>query len=233
MSQADKKICLFVPLHITAPEDIYMANMQARFFSFCKTKLHLVSVMTIDYDATTLFDRMFVKSGTDFLIDLRDKPAAGIVFPTFCAIDKAVEHQCEIMVRITQDTSVIDFDRFIALVRKLSAQQTDFICGRKDVCQNIKEHVESLGLKWNMDSYNYVQGNIIIAGTNLWQKRYKQLPPSVRHYCDDSVFSYLLEMLDGVKPIFIERDFWYEFRTKDVYLLESFYNNRKDFAQRG
>lgn len=223
---------IFVPLHITAIQDIYMANVHSRFFSYCKKYLNVTTIMTIDRDYTNKFDDLYVNTATDHLIDLRDKDSTGIVAPTVCAIDKAADENCSIFVRVTQDTQIVDFGKFISFVQDLCQKERDFICGSKDICRNIKKDLEGVGITQQNSQYAFVQGNMVIASMRLWEKRYKQLPSSVHHHRDDSVFSYLVEHLDNVKPTFINMDFWRENRTRDVYYLESLYNSRKEYAER-
>lgn len=223
------KIGLFVPLHITAIQDIYMANMQSRFFAYAKKMLKkkpidIHSIMTIDEDQTKHFDDIYINSGTDFLIDMRKDKNYGIVVPTFKSIEKAVSENCSIFIRLTQDTQIVDFDKFINTIEKLQSNSR-FICGRKDTCSDIKNYLKEIDIEQENPKYDFVQGNLIIADIYSWVEHYKKLPPSVRHYCDDSIFSYLCEYNGKIKPTFIEKDFWEENRTKDVYYLESLYKN--------
>ena len=209
-----------------------MANMQSRFFSYCKEHLNAVTIMTIDKDETGRFDELYKNTSTDYLIDLRDRESRGIVAPTFCAIDKAADENCDIFTRITQDTQVMNFDRFIRLVQDLSEREEPFLCGRQADYGSMKEHLAQLGMTQEEPGYRYVQGNLITASMDLWKRRYKQLPRSVRHYCDDSVFTYMVEHLDNIKPTFIKWDFWQEYRTRNIYFLEALYNNRQEYAAR-
>lgn len=205
-----------------------MANMQSRFFAFAKKRLNLHSIMTIDKDDTRHFDDMFINSATDCLIDMRADKNHGIVVPTFKAIEQVSKEDCDIFIRLTQDTQIVDFDKFEQQIKKLEKLSTLFICGRKDTCNDIKDYLKEIDIDQKELSYDFVQGNFIIASFSLWKDCYTKLPESVRHYCDDSIFSYLCEHKGNTKPIFIENDFWQENRTKDVYYLESLYKEKNN-----
>ena len=223
------RIALFVPLHITAIQDIYMANMQSRFFYYAKKRLDIFSIMTIDEDQTNRFYDIADLRGTDALIDLRKENNYGIVVPTLKAIEQVNNEflPCDIFIRITQDTQITDFEKFEKTIQNL-LRLDKFICGRKDTCSDIKNYLKEIEINQIGDSYSFVQGNMIMASLSLWKDYYTKLPQSVKHYCDDSIFSYLCEHKGGIKPIFIENDFWKENRTKDVYYLESLYKEENN-----
>jgi len=222
----NKKIVIFVPLHITSIQDIYMVNMQSRFFSACKKILNVTTIMTLDEDLTGKFKNLYINTSTDKFIDMTSLSPKnyGIVVPTFKAIDLAAETKADIFIRITQDTNIIDFDAFVNQVKALT-QENRFICGRKDICSDIKKYLLEIDIKQKEEQFSFIQGNFICASFDLWKENYKKLPNSVKHYCDDSIFSYLCEHISGVKPTFINNTFWEEKRTKDVYYLENLYKN--------
>lgn len=209
---------IYCPLHITSVEDIYHANQQARFFLRCKQDLCALPIFTLDKDKTGCFDRLWRSQGSVFL-DLRDKPCTGIVDPTVVALDYIKDH-CDVFMRITQDTQVINFGLFEAHLKMLTGE---YIVGGMDECDNITNYLRSIGVEKKPGPYKFVQGNMIISNMSLWQRFYKALPKAVKHYCDDSIFSYLVEHQGGVKPSFVVNKFWDHNRTKDVYYLESLY----------
>lgn len=222
-----EKICLYVPLHITSVEDIYMANMQSRFFHECKNFIpNIITVMSIDKDSTRAFNEKYVNSGTDMLLDMREKTSYGIVEPTFAAIDISEKESADILIRITQDTQILDIDKLVDTLLDFFADGKRCICGKKDTCSDISNYLSDIGII-QKGRYDFVQGNFIMANTSLWSKRYKMLPDTVRHYCDDSIFSYLCENIDEIKPTFVKR-FWEENRTKDILYLESLFSKQKE-----
>jgi hypothetical protein len=217
------KIIIHVPLHITAIQDIYMANMQSRFFKECKKYFNVFCIMTIDKDITNKFDDLFVNTSTDKIIDIRkEKPVYGIRNPTTKALECAFSMNCNIFIRITQDTQIFDIEKFVTLINSLS-KSNKFICGRKDTCSDIKKYLKEIGIEQNDKRYSFVQGNLVIASIELWEQEYKRIPKSVQHYCEDSIFSYLCQYSSKVNPTFINNDFWRENRTRDIYYLESLY----------
>ena len=214
------KIGIFVPLHITAIQDVYMANCQSRFIERCSREFDVVSAMTIDHDATSKFDS--INEISCALIDMRSADGYGIVQPTLAALDFMSIHKPDIILRITQDTQVIDFDSFVELINISS----DGLVGGYDECDNIGNYLQEIDIVQEDKNYRFVQGNFVLASVNLWEY-YKKIPVSVKHYCDDSLFSYVVEHETGNSPIFVgrwdEQKIWRHNRTRNIYYLESLF----------
>lgn len=210
-------ISIFSPIHVNNIEDIYMANYQARFFNFLKTNFDIDGYITIDKDSTGKFDELFVNISST-VIDLRDKNPTGIVNPTKNVIN-LIGNKTSHMLRVTMDTQIPkdDIIDFINVYKDVG----DVIVGCKDICSNINGYLEELNLE-TIKTYDFVQGNFIFSSMNMWKTHYINLPKSIKHYCDDSVFTYMVENISNVKPIFI-KDFWKHNRTKNIYYLESLY----------
>jgi hypothetical protein len=215
------KLAIFVPLHINEIEDIYMANCQSRFIDKCKQKFEVISVMTIDEDKTNKFDHM--NEVSCHMIDMRKSGNYGIVNPTIVSLNYCFDYKPDIIVRITQDTQIIDFDSFVHTIDTFPEQG---VVGGHDECSDISDYLAEINIIQANKKYKFVQGNFIAASSNLWLY-YKKLPQSVKHYCDDSIFSYLVEYEAGVVPTFVgrwdEQKIWHHNRTKDVYYLESLF----------
>jgi hypothetical protein len=204
------KFTIFIPLHIATIKDIYMANVQSLFLGELKRMCNILSIMTIDEDQTNKFDDFQKIKNVDCFLDLRELFISnGIVIPTL----KAIQHtnrKCDVFIRMTQDTQIINIEKFVHLLNSLSSTS---INGRSDFCNNIGAYLKEIGINYDGNVYKFVQGNLIIAHFYLWEKYYSQLPKSIFHYSEDSVFSYLCEHCERIKPNFIKMDFWKENRT--------------------
>lgn len=218
------KTLLFTPLHITSIQDIYMARYQARLFRSLQSEC--VGMATLDADNTGKFyellnNKEIIELKFDHFLDMRigGRHSNGIVEPTFAAIDKAVELGCDKMIRITQDTQILDSNRMMEINRTHNS-----IYGGKDTCSDIRRYLAEINVVMQGEKFDFVQGNFIMASTDVWVKYYKKLPTSVRHYCDDSIFSYLAKD-GGVELEFSDDKFWLHNRTRDIYYLESLLRN--------
>lgn len=219
-------ICIYTPLHIMKIEDIYHANYQSRFHKFCRDQFKdCYTVMTIDTDDTHKFNELFVNTGTREVIDLKHKHSTGIVDPTQCALNHVKDKNINLFLRITQDTQIIDSNRFITLMNN-HINDNNCLVGGSDTCRDIKHYLKQLNIEQINTLYTFVQGNFILASYQLWEKYYMMLPQSVKHYCDDSIFSYLVEH-NGTRPHFLckhdQSTIWKHNRTKDTYHLENLY----------
>jgi len=213
------KLGIFTPLHIKSIENIYMANYQYRFMKACdKIFDEVVPLMSIDRDETGKFNDMYI-------IELRGINDYGIVKPTLKAIEYFDAYDLDYILRITQDTHIIDFDEFVKLVNNLESPS---LVGGYDICCDIQDYLKEINIYQKDTRYKFVQGNFILASKDLWEY-YKKLPKSVKHYCDDSIFSYLIEHEAGIAPQFIDRwnyqNIWRHDNSKDIYYLESLFKD--------
>lgn len=213
------KFGIIVPLHITAIQDIYMANYQSRFINKCSSYFDVVGCMSIDKDDTGCFNNL--NEIDQHIIDLRNLNNYGIVLPTNKMLEYMKLQNVDYVLRITQDTQ-INIDKCTELFKDVNG---DCIIGGYDMCNNISKYLKEINVEQDGD-YKFVQGNFILASSRLWYEYYRKIPESVKHYCDDSIFSYLVE-INGVEPKFVgkwdEQLIWKHNRTRDVYYLESLY----------
>lgn len=151
----------------------------------------LIGIGTLDRGSTQQVPPNPNLSGFDHFADLRDHPANGIVRPTKHAIQIALDQGVDILVRTGQDMVLTNLPK---ACRQICQTPENALVGGADVCTNIKGHLSAMGIKQIGDRYKFVQGNWLQATTKVWAENYLRLPDFIRHYCDDSLFSYLLEM---------------------------------------
>lgn len=224
------RLFIFTPLHLREVHEIYMARYQDRFMKVCQERFqNCFTAMTIDTDLTGKFDELF-SSSVEYLLDMRDQPRTGIVDPTIEILKKAEEWGADIILRITQDTQITDMNKFVNLIYKVASTNAPFIFGAPDVCDNIRHYLAEMGIYQVCEKVKFVQGNFVFSTAQLWFDYYRKLPESVKHYCDDSLFSYLVEHKAGVAPQFIDWDNapWKHNPTRDVYYLESLFQGGRD-----
>lgn len=213
------KLGLFSPIHVKKIEDIYMARYQMRFFREIAKHYDCEYTITLDCDETGKFHQLF--GDCSRVIDIRGRDPTGIVKPTLCAIDYFSDKKVTNLIRITQDTQVDSYELIGTFIKKYHTYENKIV-GCKDRCSDIKNYLSELQIYQDENEYQFIQGNFILASYNLWQKYYKITSTVVKHYCDDSIFTYLLENRENVKPTFI-KDFWIHNRTKNIYYLENLY----------
>jgi len=120
---------------------------------------------------------------------------------------------------MTQDSYITDLPGFMQLITQHKPGE---ITGGKDTCADIVDYLKELGITMEDKRYSFVQGNFILACYHTWITYYTMLPKSVRHYCDDSIFSYLAEKTGGVILNFVA-PVWRHHRTRNIYDLEALY----------
>lgn len=198
------RIGIFTPFHISEEKDVSMFFYHRRLRRTMARMMtamghELVGIGTIDKDATRTFPKNPQYPEFQAIGDLRDKPADGIVRPTKWAIKTAEKLGVDILVRTGQDMIVTNPD---IACEQILATEPGTLAGSADECGNIRQHLRDLGIKQKGNKYRFVQGNWMQAYLDVWRENYLRLPPKVKHYCDDSVFSYLVEKDRGGRLVF-------------------------------
>ena len=213
---------LFIPVHITQKADLYAVRLQLRQFRALRERLPALQlIITLDKDPTGYFNEKVLPAvlsteNCEF-IDMRESFARGIVAPTRKVIETVPDNV--LLMRLTQDSYFTSID---ALVKHIEDIGDSDIVGGRDVCSDIRHYLKQIGVSMPEERYAFVQGNFILACAAIWRKHYLRIPPSVQHYCDDSIFSYLAEK-DGCTLRFVNPAFWCHNRTRNVYDMEAIY----------
>lgn len=122
-------------------------------------------------------------------IPIQHGTAWGIRKPTNYAVtDIAEEIGATHVLRVIQDTFVVDIDQFAGLVRDAVAQPGDWIAAAIHNWKNGGSHrglCDEMGLACTTPEMHYPNGAMMLAPVETWRRWYVTLPASINHYFDD------------------------------------------------
>jgi hypothetical protein len=216
-----QKLLIFTPAVVLQANHAAMIAAQARQHEFLRRAFEDAGILTttaIVYDALEeQFWPRLANVPTTYRISpcqverYRSGGRSGIRRPVDYLIDTVPSWQPTenlALLRITQDTLVTDYRRFVAdALRVMRTQPGDYVAGKHQYCTDITKWVRALELH-PRSCYEYVQGNVMLAPYETWRLYYRPMPAGVTHWCDDSVMSAWVQQTGGTL-LFLEDTFWH------------------------
>ena len=101
------------------------------------------------------------------------------------------------LLRIIQDTFVIDARAFLDQIDRLARPETGkFLAGTLSRSTIDSHHLPGMGLR-TVECIHYAHDEVLLANANVWRRYYLPLPEHITHYTDDVLMSEWLTQEGG------------------------------------
>lgn len=210
-----RTLLIFCPALVVADEHVEMVRVQSmlrdRLEKFRESDdLLIVNVVAYDGVSPRYLDQLLDLDFTFKIWEHQIERAGGcgrprgVRRPTNYCIDVLVKclphtlrHGDLYLLRIIQDTFVIDGKKFLEEIDRLARPQTGrFLAGKLARSTIDSHHLAAMGLKW-VHCIEYTHGEVLLAPAEIWRQYYLPLPDQITHYTDDVLMSEWLTQEGG------------------------------------
>lgn len=210
-----RTLLIFCPTLVVADEHVEMIRVQSllrRRLEKFNTSDDLLIVNAVAYDGVSpqYIDQLLDLDFTFTIWEHQIERAGGCGRPrgarrpTNYCIDTLVRRlpptlrQSDLyLLRIIQDTFVLDAGRFLQEIDRLARPQTGrFLAGKLAYSTIDSQHLLAMRLKW-VSCIEYAHGEVLLAPAPVWRQFYLPLPDEITHYTDDVLMSAWLKQEGG------------------------------------